>query len=112
MTCGAAAEAPQDTLRRLGIGAERLLAYLAGLQDQVIDASDDIDRLSAAGREDEVRAGLGRLAAGCATLGLREAAAALQSVVPGAPAHAVRTVCADVAHAVAGQAARVRRLGR
>ena len=109
---GGAAEAPQDTLRRLGIGTERLQAYLAGLQDQVIDASDAIDRWAAAGRDDEVRAGLERLAAGCVTLGLGQVAALLQGVVPGAPPHAICTLLADVAHAVAGQAARVRRLGR
>jgi two-component system chemotaxis response regulator CheY len=105
-------EPAQDTLRRLGIGAERLLAYLASLQDQVIGMSDEIARLPAAGSADEVRARLERLYAGCVALGLHGAAAALQSVVPGTPAPAMRALFADVAHAVAGQAAQVRRLRR
>jgi two-component system chemotaxis response regulator CheY len=106
------AEAPQDTLRRLGIGAGRLLAYLASLQDQVTGMSDEVGRLPAAGCADEVRAGLERLYAGCAMLGLRGAAAALQSVIGGAPVPAMRARLADVAHAVAGQSVRARRLER
>jgi two-component system chemotaxis response regulator CheY len=72
-------ENPEATMRRLGIDATRLLLYLGGLHRQLAGARADIDRLLAAGQPDAVLAHLGRLAEGCRTLGLLDAAAALES---------------------------------
>ncbi len=72
-----AAEDPAATLARLGIDGGRLQAYLAGLAAQLRAAGPDVAALSAAGEGTAVQARLERLRAGCATLGLHGAAAAL-----------------------------------
>jgi two-component system chemotaxis response regulator CheY len=72
-------ESVDATLRRLGIDAARLLVYLGGLQRQLAGAGADIERLLGAGQADAARAQLGRLAEGCRTLGLLDAAAALET---------------------------------
>ena len=48
--CALPAEVPRDTLQRLGIDSERLLAYLTGFQGQVGAASEQVDALLARGR--------------------------------------------------------------
>jgi two-component system chemotaxis response regulator CheY len=89
---GSPDEDPSATLRRLGIDAARLLLYLGGLQRQLAGAGAELDRLLAAGQTDAARAHLGRLAEGCRTLGLLDAAAALEarSALPTGPAAARR----------------------
>jgi two-component system chemotaxis response regulator CheY len=72
-------ESPAATMRRLGIDAPRLLLYLGGLHRQLAGASAEIDHLLAAGRLDAARAHLTRLAEGCRTLGLLNAASALDA---------------------------------
>jgi two-component system chemotaxis response regulator CheY len=72
-------ESPDATMRRLGIDATRLLLYLGGLQRQLAGACADVERLLAAGQGDAARVQLGRLAEGCRTLGLLDAAAALDT---------------------------------
>lgn len=84
-------ETPEATMRRLGIDATRLLLYLGGLQRQLAAAGADLGQLLAAGQADAACAQLGRLAEGCRTLGLLNAAAALETraVLPfGVPASA------------------------
>jgi two-component system chemotaxis response regulator CheY len=71
-------ESLDATMRRLGIDATRLLLYLGGLHRQLAGAGADLGKLLAAGQADAARAHLGRLAEGCRTLGLIEAAAALE----------------------------------
>jgi two-component system chemotaxis response regulator CheY len=66
-------------MQRLGIDATRLQLYLGGLQRQLAGAGADLERLLAAGELDAARAHLGRLAEGCRTLGLLDAAAALDT---------------------------------
>ncbi|MGZ5202790.1 MAG: response regulator [Ramlibacter sp.] len=77
---GQAAEPPAETLRRLGIDANRLLLYLGGLHQQLGEAGPQVEELLACGDQDAARARLARLREGCATLGLRGAAAALQGL--------------------------------
>jgi two-component system chemotaxis response regulator CheY len=93
-------ESPVATTRRLGIDATRLLLYLGGLHRQLAGAGADIDQLLAAGQADAARAYLGRLAEGCRTLGLFQAAAALdrQAALPVAAAarHALEAAGAAV----------------
>lgn len=105
------AEMPRATMARLGIGAERLLAYLGGLQNQLAGASADIASLCAGGRQAEATARLERLHAGCLTLGLDGAAAALKDLgadaASGAP---LQRVLASVSRAAIRQAALVRAL--
>jgi len=72
-------ESPVATMRRLGIDAARLLLYLGGLQRQLAAAGADIGQLLAAGQADAARAQLRRLAEGCRTLGLVNAATALDA---------------------------------
>ena len=72
-------ESLDATMRRLGIDATRLQLYLGGLHRQVAGASAELHQLLAAGQADAARAHLGRLAEGCRTLGLLEAAAALET---------------------------------
>ncbi|MCA1858154.1 response regulator [Massilia oculi] len=68
-------EEPAAVLRRLGIGRERLQAYLGGLQRQLEEAGSAIppsrDRLL-------------QLAEGCATLGLADSAARLRAAAAAA----------------------------
>ena len=106
------AEEPAATLRRLGINAERLLVYLSGFQNQLTAASGDIDALLAKGLQQEAHARIDRLHAGCVTLGLDGAAAALKSLDPGnLSSDAVQSVLADVVRAVIHQSGLVRQGG-
>ncbi|MQA20021.1 response regulator [Rugamonas rivuli] len=106
------AEEPAATLRRLGINAERLLVYLSGFQNQLTAASGDIDALLAKGLQQEAHARIDRLHAGCVTLGLEGAAAALKSLDPGAlSSDTVQSVLADVVRAVIHQSGLVRQGG-
>lgn len=75
----AAAEAPGDTLRRLGIDAQRLLLYLRGLHTQLAQAAVQVGQ-QLANDSEGVRERLARLSEGCATLGLHGAAAALAAL--------------------------------
>ncbi len=106
------AEEPAATLRRLGINAERLLVYLSGFQNQLTAASGDIDALLAKGLQQEAHARIDRLHAGCVTLGLDGAAAALKSLDPdNLSSDAVQSVLADVVRAVIHQSGLVRQGG-
>ncbi|ELX13274.1 response regulator receiver domain-containing protein [Janthinobacterium sp. HH01] len=106
------AEEPATTLRRLGINAERLLVYLSGFQNQLTAASGDIDALLAKGQQQEAHARIDRLHAGCVTLGLDGAAAALKSLDAGAlSSDTVQSVLADVVRAVIHQSGLVRQGG-
>ena len=104
-------EAPQASMQRLGINAERLLVYLGGFQAQVGAASTDIAALLASGEHSAARLRLERLHAGCLTLGLNGAAAGLQGLPEGRidSAH-VQLVLADTQGAVMRQGDAVRRL--
>ncbi len=98
---GGANESADATMRRLGIDATRLLLYLGGLHRQLAGAGADVKGLLEAGQADAARAHLGRLAEGCRTLGLLDAAAALdtQAALPPSAATAVRELdaaCATV----------------
>lgn len=105
------AEAPSATLQRLGINAERLLVYLSGFQNQLHSASGDLRLLLAAGDQRGARQCLVRLHAGCVTLGLHGAAAALNSFAPGAlSGDAVQGVLADVIRSAEHQSGRVRQV--
>lgn len=98
------AEAPADTLRRLGINAERLLVYLTGFQNQLTAASGDLQAILARADQPEAQQRIDRLYAGCVTLGLHGAAAALKSLMPGAlTVDGVQAVLADVSKAVTHQ---------
>jgi two-component system, chemotaxis family, chemotaxis protein CheY len=103
------AEAPADTLLRLGIGADRLLVYLTGFQNQLTAASNELEALLARGEQAEVRVRLERLHAGCTTLGLHGAAAALKPLLGGqAGSDAVQAALTDVVRAVLQQSSLVR----
>jgi two-component system chemotaxis response regulator CheY len=67
-------ESPRATMSRLGIDSTRLLAYLAGFEQQLQGASADIDRLLRAEQAGEARGRIEKLHAGCVTLGLESAA--------------------------------------
>jgi len=107
----AGAETPQDTMQRLGISGERLLVYLGGFQGQLTTASADVAGLLAARDNEGARARLERLHAGCLTLGLNGAAAALRSFPEGPldPAR-VQMVLADTVRAVMHQSEAVKRI--
>ena len=103
------AEEPADTLLRLGIGADRLLVYLTGFQNQLTAASTELDGLLARGEQAEARVRLERLHTGCATLGLHGAAAALKPLLGGhASNEAVQAALTDVIRAVLQQSSLVR----
>lgn len=103
------AEAPAATLRRLGINAERLLVYLSGFQNQLAAAAGDLELMLGKGEQQEAQVRIERLHAGCVTLGLLGAAAALKSVAPGHLSNdGVQAVLADVTRAVAHQSGLVR----
>lgn len=72
-----AAEDPAATLTRLGIDSGRLQAYLGGLAAQLRVAGTEVTILYAQGDRGAAQERLERLRAGCATLGLHGAAAAL-----------------------------------
>lgn len=99
------AEAPRATMERLGIGAERLRAYLGGFQNQLTAASAEIDSWFERGRQAEAAARLERLHAACVTLGLYGAAAALKNIAAGDLSSApLRRVLTSVARAAIRQA--------
>ena len=106
------AEAPGDTLVRLGIGADRLLVYLAGFQNQLAAASNELDALLAHGEQMEAQLRIERLHTGCATLGLHGAAAVLKPLESGHLSNdAVQAALTDVIRAVLHQTALVRQGG-
>lgn len=110
--CGSGhhAEDPAATLRRLGINAERLLVYLNGFHNQLSAAGGDLDALLARGGQQEAQARIDRLHAGCVTLGLDGAAAALKGFAPGHLSNeAVQAVLTDVIRTVDQQAELVRK---
>jgi two-component system chemotaxis response regulator CheY len=103
------AEAPADTLLRLGIGADRLLVYLTGFQNQLSAASTEIDALLMRGEQAEVELRLERLHTGCVTLGLHGAAAALKQLMGRQAGNdAVQAALTDVIRAVLQQSSLVR----
>lgn len=103
------AEEPSATLLRLGIGADRLLVYLTGFQNQLTAASSEIDALLAHDELAEVRVRLERLHTGCTTLGLQGAAAALKPLMEGHVSNeAVQSALTDVIRAVLHQSSLVR----
>jgi two-component system chemotaxis response regulator CheY len=92
-------EAPASVLRRLGIPAERLLAYLGGLQRQLEEALPQ-----------EGTARLASLAEGCATLGLADSAARLRAASAGDDAQAAQAALAHALGAVGRQRQRAQAL--
>ncbi|WP_219117521.1 response regulator [Janthinobacterium sp. UMAB-56] len=78
------AEAPRDTLQRLGIDGERLQAYLTGFQGQIVAASEQVDALLARGEPAQARQQLERLHLGCRTLGLHGAEAGMLALLQAA----------------------------
>ncbi|SFG52208.1 two-component system, chemotaxis family, response regulator CheY [Duganella sp. CF458] len=103
------AEEPSATLARLGIGADRLLVYLTGFQNQLTAASNEINALLAHDELAEVRVRLERLLTGCTTLGLHGAAAALKPLLEGHVSNeAVQAALTDVIRAVLQQSSLVR----
>jgi two-component system chemotaxis response regulator CheY len=103
------AEEPAATLRRLGINAERLLMYLNGFHNQLAVAGDDLEALLAKCEQQDARARIDRLHAGCVTLGLDGAATALTAFAPGRlSSEAVRVALSDVMRAVEHQSALIR----
>jgi two-component system, chemotaxis family, chemotaxis protein CheY len=99
------AETPAATQLRLGINAERLLVYLAGFQNQLTAASDELNQLLDGGGQQEAQLRIERLHAGCVTLGLHGAAAALAALVPGQLTRtAVQGALSGVVRAVIRQA--------
>jgi two-component system, chemotaxis family, chemotaxis protein CheY len=73
-----AAEAPRQTLQRLGIKPDRLLAYLGGFENQLGSARNEVEEHLARGEGDAALQRIERLHTGCVTLGLTGAAAALK----------------------------------
>ncbi|NHZ36374.1 response regulator [Massilia rubra] len=106
------AEKVQATLLRLGIGAERLMVYLGGLQSQVAAAGADIADLLERGDDGAARVRIERLHAGCLTLGLDGAADTLKSLQPGAldPAQ-VKLALAEVVRSAMHQSEALKRVG-
>ncbi|MFL6658711.1 MAG: response regulator [Massilia sp.] len=106
-----AAESPQVSMQRLGINGERLLVYLGGFQAQLTAASADIGALLAQGDYEDAHLRLDRLHAGCLTLGLTGAAAAMAAFPQGAidPAQ-VQVVLAETVRAVMHQSEAVKKL--
>ncbi len=76
----AGAEDPHLTMQRLGIGADRLMVYLGGLQAQLTTGAADIASLLGRADQAAARMRIERLQAGCATLGLLVPAAALKTL--------------------------------
>ena len=102
-----AAESPLATMQRLGIDSARLLAYLGGFDNQLVTAASE---LAGAG-DDDARARIGKLHAGCVTLGLDGAAGRLHALAQGEiDARRVRAALGAALDAVGLQAARVRKL--
>lgn len=104
------AEAPAATMDRLGIDAQRLLVYLGGFQNQLTAASGDIDAMLARGEEAAARERIGKLRAGCETLGLHRAAAQFGELGSGPRASLpVQAALAGAVRAVLAQAECIRR---
>ncbi|UTY55805.1 response regulator [Massilia sp. erpn] len=106
------AETPAETQQRLGINGDRLLVYLTGFQNQLTAASAELDALFARDEVGEARNRIERLHAGCVTLGLHGAAAALERFRRDVPpeAEAVQAALSDVIRAVIHQSALVRQI--
>jgi two-component system chemotaxis response regulator CheY len=103
------AEDPAATMQRLGINSERLLVYLNGFHNQLTSAGSELEALFANGEQHEAQLRIDRLHAGCVTLGLSGAAAALKSFAPGfLSSDAVQAVLSDVIRAVNFQSGLVR----
>lgn len=98
------AEAPADTMARLGIGHERLLAYLGGFHAQLTAASGEIDAMLARGEGEAAGERIARLHTGCLTLGLFGAAKRFEALAPGAldPVQ-VQAALSDAVRAVLAQ---------
>jgi two-component system chemotaxis response regulator CheY len=81
-------ESPFATIARLGISSERLLAYLGGFESQLETAVVELGAWAASGadndNDNDIRARLERLRAGCVTLGLAGPAAGLDALATGA----------------------------
>ena len=104
-----AAEAPPATMQRLGINGERLLAYLAGFQNQLDAAALELPALLGDGTP-AARMRIERLQTGCQTLGLHGAAALLRALAVREPdAAALRQALETVSAAVAQQTQVARR---
>ncbi|MES3020137.1 MAG: response regulator [Pseudomonadota bacterium] len=104
------AEAPLDTMQRLGINAERLLLYLGGYQNQLAAAGADLAALLAAGDPQAAALRLERLQLGGRTLGLSGVAdqfKAFPQALLGAPE--LHLLLADAVRAVLRQSDIVRR---
>jgi two-component system chemotaxis response regulator CheY len=114
--CGAAtdehdAEAPLETMQRLGINADRLLVYLGGYQSQLAAASADLEALLASGEPQAVLLRLERLQAGSQTLGLTAVAALFQAPPPEQlNAAGLNALLAEAVRAVVRQSDIVRRI--
>jgi two-component system chemotaxis response regulator CheY len=102
------AEDPTATQARLGIDAERLRAYLAGFETQLLAAEAELEILLGRGDVAEAAGRLERLCAGCATLGLHGAHATLAAFDPAAHASALGPALAIALQAVRSQAQRLR----
>ena len=93
-------EAPAASAQRLGIDAGRLAVYLDALARQLLEAGPAIDALLAQGDLGGASQRLGRLRAGCSTLGLHGAAARLAraeaALVPATLAQALVAARAEV----------------
>ncbi|MDQ1831750.1 response regulator [Massilia scottii] len=106
------AEKVPATLLRLGIGAERLMIYLGGLQAQVAAAGTDIADLLERGDHGAAHVRIDRLHAGCMTLGLNGAADTLKTLPPGALDGAqVKLALAEVVRSAMHQSEALKRLG-
>jgi two-component system chemotaxis response regulator CheY len=104
-------ESPQASMQRLGISSDRLQVYLGGFQAQLTSATGDIGALLSAGDQDGARLRLERLHAGCLTLGLNGAAAAMSNLSKGTLDEAgVQQVLSDTVRTVMQQSELVRRL--
>ena len=100
---GGDTETVPATLRRLGIGAERLLIYLGGFHTQLASAATDLAALLARGDHAGAHLRLERLQAGCLTLGLNEAGAALRFASGALDPAAVELALAGTVRAVMQQ---------
>lgn len=104
-------EMPSSTAARLGIDAARLLVYLGGYQAQLDAARGQLPAMLETGDEPGVRARLGRLNTGGATLGLHAAARRLADLGAGAlDGGAIAPVLESVLRTVARQIGSARRL--
>ncbi|MGO4381585.1 response regulator [Pseudoduganella sp. RAF53_2] len=103
------AEEPSATQIRLGISADRLLVYLAGFQNQLTAAGNELQALLASGEQAEAHIRIERLHAGCVTLGLNGAAATLKLAdTTQLSIDTVQAALADVIRAVIHQSSLVR----